>query len=189
MSATPARRARLFQWVAAGLALTLMPVSAGIVSAQEGPRVGAVGDSVLLGAQGDLEARFPSIQVDGEVGRQMDDGLALLHAEAASDTLPPVMVVDLGNNGPITDAQMDDLLSVLANQQRVVVVNVKVPRAWEAGNNAVIAAAVQRSNNAVLVDWYSASASNPDLFWDDGLHLRPAGAELYAELVAEAIDQ
>jgi hypothetical protein len=71
--------------------------------------------------------------------------------------------------------------------RRVVIVNLTVPRSWEAPNNAALASGVQRSSNAVLVDWNSASAGRTDLFWDDGMHLRPAGAALYARLVAAAV--
>jgi hypothetical protein len=47
-----------------------------------------------------------------------------------------------------------------------------------------LVAAAQRSPNAVLADWHTASLASPDLLWDDGIHLRPAGAEAYAALVA-----
>jgi hypothetical protein len=36
----------------------------------------------------------------------------------------------------------------------------------------------------MLVDWHAASADRPDLFWRDGYHLRPQGAQVYADLVA-----
>ena len=69
----------------------------------------------------------------------------------------------------------------------MVFINVKVPREWEAPNNAVIADGVKRYKNAVLVDWRAASSRRPDVFWSDGMHLRPEGATLYAQLVAAAV--
>jgi lysophospholipase L1-like esterase len=41
--------------------------------------------------------------------------------------------------------------------------------------------------NAVLVDWHGTSRNRPELFWKDGLHLRPSGAKLYAALLAQAV--
>jgi len=78
------------------------------------------------------------------------------------------------------------MMAVLGAERRVVFVNLHVPRSWEQPNNGVIAAGVGRYPNAVLVDWHSASAGRPDLFWDDGIHLRPAGAAVYAGLIAAA---
>jgi hypothetical protein len=37
--------------------------------------------------------------------------------------------------------------------------------------------------NAVLLDWRAASIDRPELFYDDGMHLRPEGAAYYTELV------
>jgi hypothetical protein len=67
-----------------------------------------------------------------------------------------------------------------------VVVNVKVPRSWEGHNNDVIGHGVAGMPNAVLVDWHAAAEGRPELFYEDGMHLRPPGAALYADLVAAA---
>jgi hypothetical protein len=66
----------------------------------------------------------------------------------------------------------------------VVFVNLKVPRDWEGPNNTVIAEGVARYPNTVLVDWHTASVDRPDFFWDDAIHLRPEGAQYYAQLIA-----
>jgi hypothetical protein len=79
------------------------------------------------------------------------------------------------------------MMQVIADVPRVMFVNVKVPRAWEVPNDAVIADGVQRYPNAVLVDWRGASVGRPDFFWDDGIHLRPEGAAAYAALIADQI--
>jgi lysophospholipase L1-like esterase len=75
-------------------------------------------------------------------------------------------------------------MQTVSGVERVVFVNVKVPRTWEEPNNEVIAEGVNRYPNAVLVDWYSASADRPELFYSDGYHLRPEGQQIYADLVS-----
>ena len=99
------------------------------------------------------------------------------------------VVVHLGTNGTFTDAQFDQIMTILAGAPKVVFVNDKVPqRSWEGTNNQVIAAGVARyPGRAVLVDWYSASANRPELFYDDGTHLKPDGAAFYAQLIASAL--
>ena len=93
----------------------------------------------------------------------------------------------MGNNGIFYASQFDDMMSVLSGARRVVFINVKLPREWQGPNNTVIAEGVKRYKNAVLVDWYGASAKRPELFWSDGMHLRPEGAQLYARMVAAAV--
>ncbi|HEY0602114.1 MAG TPA: acyltransferase family protein [Herpetosiphonaceae bacterium] len=151
-----------------------------------GPIV-AVGDSVMNGAQAALQQSIGAISVDAAQARQADDLIALLQAKQAAGQFGPIVVVHIGNNGPITNEQFDQLMQALAGVPRVVIVNVKVPRFWEGPNNGVLAEGVKRYPNAVLVDWYGASSGRPELFWDDGIHLRPEGAAVYAELVAGAV--
>jgi len=150
-------------------------------------RVSAIGDSVLLGAADALQAALGPVQVDAAIGRQVGAGIQRLRAHSAAGELGAVVVVHLGDNGTFSADQFDSLMAVLADVPRVVVVDLKVPRAWEGPNNAVVTAGVQRYPNAVLVDWHAASAGRSDLFWDDGIHLRPEGARLYASLIAAAV--
>jgi peptidoglycan/LPS O-acetylase OafA/YrhL/lysophospholipase L1-like esterase len=150
-------------------------------------RVTAIGDSVMLGVVSQLQHDIPGIQVNAAVGRQVSAAIGILQAYHASDQLGTVVIIDLGNNGTFTAGQFDQIMHILAGVPRVVFVNVKVPRPWQDANNTVLAEGVKRYPNAVLIDWHAASAGRPDLFWRDGLHLRPQGAQVYADLVAASL--
>jgi hypothetical protein len=100
-----------------------------------------------------------------------------------------VVIVHLGNNGTFTKGQFDKIMRILSGVDRVVFVNVAVPRAWEDPNNEVIAEGVERYPNAVLVDWHSASADRPEIFYKDGYHLRPGGQRLYADLISSYLPE
>jgi hypothetical protein len=65
-------------------------------------------------------------------------------------------------------------MQALSGVEKVVFVNVKVPRAWEQPNNEVIAEGVQKYPNAVLVDWYSASVNRPSCSTETGSTYAPA---------------
>ena len=65
----------------------------------------------------------------------------------------------------------------------MLLVNVVVPRRWEAEVNDQLAAAAGRHPNAVLVDWRSLVSAEPGLLRDDGFHVTPNGAERYADLI------
>lgn len=143
----------------------------------------------MLGAVDYLSAHILNCAIDAEVGRQSWTAIEILRSRQASGMLGDAVVIHIGNNGTFTAAQFDDMMGILSNVPLVVIVNVKVPREWEGPNNAALAAGAARYANAVLVDWYGASAGNPSLLYDDGIHLRPEGATLYASLIAQALGQ
>jgi len=147
--------------------------------------VSAIGDSVMLGAVRGLQKDIKGLTVvDAEVGLQVYAATDMLKARRASGQLGDVVVVHLGNNGTFTKGEFDQIMRILSGVDRVVFVNVSVPRTWEEPNNQVIAEGVERYPNTVLVDWHSASADRPELFYSDGYHLRPKGQRIYADLIS-----
>jgi hypothetical protein len=147
-------------------------------------RVFALGDSVMLGAAPSLAATIPNLEVDASVSRQVSGGIGILSARRDAGTLGDVVIVHLGTNGTFTSSQFDEMMSILSGVQRVIFVNLKVPRAWEGGDNSVIANGVSRYPNAVLVNWHDTGDAHPEFFYDDEIHLRPDGADSYAQLIA-----
>jgi lysophospholipase L1-like esterase len=77
----------------------------------------------------------------------------------------------------------------LGPAQRVVLVNTHVPRPWQQEVNDTIADVAQTYPNAVLVDWATASANDPQYFYPDGVHLNPEGAKYYASLLVQALNE
>ncbi len=145
--------------------------------------VSAVGDSVMLGSTQALLDAMPHLDIDAEVGRQPAAALTVVKAMRASGELGDTVVLHLGNNGPFTARELDDLLQAIGNDRRVLLVNLRVPRAWEEPNNEVIAGGVKRHSNVLLIDWHSVSAGHAEYFRDDGVHLLPAGALVYVGMI------
>ena len=167
---------------------TLAVVPTTTTSTVPGPVAGpvtAVGDSIMLDIQPYLTADVPGVSVDGLVSRQFDAGIDVVQADRAAGTLGNVLVVELGTNGTVTPGDVAAMMQAASGVTRVVFVNVCVPRPWEAGDNAVLAAAVaQYPGVAVLADWYTLASSHPEWFDADQVHLEPAGAAALAALIA-----
>ena len=159
----------------------------GAAPAVTGP-VSAIGDSVMLGSAGPLQKEVDVAVMDAEVGMQVSYAIDVLGSRRAAGQLGDTVVVHLGNNGVFTRGQFEEMMRVLEDVDRVIFVNVRVARAWEAPNNRVIAAGVARHPNAELVDWYSASAGRPELFVSDGVHLQPPGQRLYAAMIRDRVE-
>ena len=147
-------------------------------------RVTAIGDSVMVGAAGELQRAIENPDIDAAVGRQAAGVIDILQERRAAGRLGDTVVIHIGNNGTFTDEQFDEMMKVLADTPKVVFVNVRVPRFWEQPNNDVLADGVGRYPNTTLVDWHAASAGRPDFFVEDGYHLQPEGQRVYADLIA-----
>ncbi len=148
------------------------------------PPTTAIGDSVLVGAAPAISARLgPSFAVDAAIGRQMTDADELIADLASRGQLGQVVLLHLGNNGPFSAEQIDAVFAAIGPDRTVLLVNVLVPRRWEAEVNDQLAAATGRHPNAVLVDWRSLVTTESGLTREDGYHLTANGAERYADLV------
>lgn len=147
----------------------------------------AVGDSTMIDIQAYLGADIAGITVDGRVSRQFGVGVAIVAGLHAAGRLPPIVVVDLGTNGTVTNALFDAMMSAAQGARRVVFCTVHVPRTWESGDNAVIRAGVARYPNAALADWFSLSEGHPEWFAPDGYHIKAAGSKALAALIAAVL--
>jgi peptidoglycan/LPS O-acetylase OafA/YrhL len=157
------------------------------------PRHGAilaVGESVLLGAAPELERRLGHrrLRVDASVGRQAAEMITTLKAYRQGSGLPPRVIVQIGDNGPIMGDQPDQLKTVLRGVQRVVLVNVHVPDRWQDPNNAVLAALVKSWPQARLADWNSVASAHP-AYLVDGVHANQQGIDAYARVVTRALKE
>jgi hypothetical protein len=164
---------------------TTRPPGPGFIAGQ----ITAVGDSVMLDYQDPLKTSIPGVNVDASVSRQWSDGESILQALKAQGQLGGDVIVGLGTNGPITDADFDAMMSILGGASRVVFVNVHVDRPWQDPNNAVLANGATRYSNVVVADWATLAAQNPQWFGADGTHLAidGQGADALATLVASTL--
>ena len=147
----------------------------------------AIGDSVMLGAVTEMRRVIGNIDIDAVKGRQASAAMSLLQAKSKAGTLGSVVIIHIGNNGYFSSAQFAQMMQILSKVPRVIFVNNKVPRQWETTNNNVITSGVSRYPNAVLVDWRAVSINHPEYFYSDGIHLRPAGARAYTQLIAASL--
>jgi peptidoglycan/LPS O-acetylase OafA/YrhL len=149
-----------------------------------GPRVFALGESVMLGASPGLMDSIPSLEIDAAISRHVADDLTVLRYRRDTGNLGDVVVLHIGNNGIISQGQFNEIMEILSAVPRVVWLNLKLPdRYWEGPNNDLLAANVPLYANAVLIDWHSAGNSHPEYFLQDGIHLTPQGYPFYAGLI------
>ena len=145
-----------------------------------------LGDSVVLGARQAIRDSVPGTRVDAEVARMPGAFIGRIKKLRARDKLADVVVLHPATNGVLPEAMMREMLDLLSEYPRVVVVNAQMPRNWRKPNNSVLAEVVPDYPNAVLVDWFAESKGEPDWFASDGIHLNPKGARRFADMIKDA---
>ena len=145
------------------------------------------GDSVILGIRAKLGENKPISVMNARIGRQAPELLSVILQDKAIAGDVPV-IFNLGNNNTLTREQTVAIFEAVKDQPRVIVVNTAVPRPWREGNNALIGEIASQYGNATVVDWNSISEGHPEYFAPDGVHLVPAGVEIYVAEILKALN-
>ena len=145
------------------------------------------GDSVVLGARESLKAVIGKISIDAAVSRQPEEIAERIRARRDERRLGPDVVIHMGTNGIVQEEDLKPILDELRDRNRVVVVNVQVPRVWMKPTNEMIASLVGQYPNVRLADWNAVSKGKKGYFAPDGVHLTKKGAKVFGTLVNETL--
>ena len=120
-----------------------------------GLSVTAVGDSVLLAARDAVLENIPKSKVDAVVSRQSWEVFDRIKERKAAGKLGDVVVIHTGTNGTVNLGDLQDLLTLLKDRSRVILVTPKAQRPWiEQATNAIkIAAKKFEGGNVRVADW------------------------------------
>ncbi len=161
--------------------------SANTVSSVNGEGIWLTGDSVILGIKSVLAEKYTVGLVNARVGRQAPELLDEILGDISNAPTGPV-VLNMGNNNVLQEAQVVNILEALKDQARVVVVNTAVPRPWRDSNNELISEVSARYSNVRVVDWATLSEGHPEYFAPDGVHLVATGVEIYVAEIAQYLN-
>jgi peptidoglycan/LPS O-acetylase OafA/YrhL len=145
------------------------------------------GDSVVLGARESLKAVLGDISIDAAVSRQPEEIAERIRVRRDERRLGPDVIIHMGTNGIVQEEDLKPILEELRDRNRVVVVNVRVPRVWMKPTNEMISSLVAQYPNARLADWNSVSKGKKGYFAPDGVHLTKTGAKVFGNLVNETL--
>ena len=146
----------------------------------------AMGDSVMDGCASALKTALDyRVRVDAAVARQIKDVIAEFNRiRHKYGGLPKVVIVQVGNNGPLLYNDLVNLRHALRDVPDVIVVNVRNARSWENESNNAITGWLKDWRAAHLADWYHHSTSS---MLSDGTHPYPQFCPVYAHVIATAL--
>ena len=156
-----------------------------------GPRLWVMHDSIMYAASDELRAELPYHQANFSGWPGYTVGVAPGLVRHERHLIDNIAVVSLGTNYLRDVAEfrrgVRDTLDALAGVKRVVWIT---PQLYRADINDVIDVLedeARRRTNLELLDWTSVVADNPGLTRPGDVHLSPAGEQVYARLIADAV--
>lgn len=157
-----------------------------VISSADTPGLWVTGDSVILGIRNVL-AQYERIElINARVGRQINELIQVAKTDQQFVGQSPV-ILNLGNNNRLVEADVVSLMEIVKNQPKIIVVNTAVPRSWKESNNQLIQKVVGRYPNTTIIDWATISADHPEYFATDGVHLNPPGVNAYVSAIREVL--
>lgn len=154
-----------------------------------------IGDSVMLGASGEIRAVLPGAIIDAEVSRYVGGAQEVAEALNAQGQLGDTVVIALGTNGPIAGAERYEgetraLIDYLGPSRHIFWVNSYCPKLkWQQTNNDYLNNIVKTHPNITIIDWYSVVNGHSDYLVADGIHPSEKGAKEYARVIHDTIQK
>jgi hypothetical protein len=140
---------------------------------------------VMLGCSSQLRTALRHrVKVDATVGRQIEDTVDDLQRLRRHHKLTKIVVIQVGNNGPLWYHDLLRLRHALHGIPRIVVVNVRNDTSWQDESNHALVTWLQGWRAAHLADWYGHSTSK---MLQDGTHPWPYGCTIYARVIADTL--
>jgi peptidoglycan/LPS O-acetylase OafA/YrhL len=153
-----------------------------------GTGVTVIGDSIMVDAAPYIHQLLPAAVIDAQIGQQLTQVQEQVAQLKRDGDVGNELIVELGTNGYYSPTQLEALLRSLGPMRRIVLVNTRETRPWEQAVNQSIATVARSYPNTTMVNWYALSASTPQYFYPDGVHLDPKGAQYYASLLVDALE-
>lgn len=179
-----------------GVAVTRWPAvrhwttaNGAVVDGFHRPAAFFLGDSVMLGAAGAIQAAMHpwDVVVDAAVSRTTVAGLDVLRHRRAE--VQDVVVVQLGTNDeadPAAYAQrVREVMDELHDVALVLWLTIKEARPYYGPANAALREVVAGYPNGLVADWNA--VASPSATYSDGLHLTAEGAAIMATLARDTV--
>lgn len=170
----------------AGPTTTLAPGATTALATNQKPY--AVGESLMFEAQAPLRKR--GFRVDGEKSRAPKQIIEVLEKLKAKNEIPSRLVLQVGTNGIVTEADWDKMLSYAPEGTTVYVLTVRNPGAkFVDPNNERIRDLPSRKNNVKVIDWNKESDKVKASLCHDGVHLscHKEAMNFFIDLLAKSV--
>ncbi len=144
-----------------------------------------IGDSVMLGAAENLREAFPAGIVDAEENRSYYPVFGILESLLEEGREFNPVVFGIGTNAPLSKSACEEIIRMCGERQLFWLTTTNN---WQFYNTDTIRELEEEFDQLEIIDWEAFSSGHPEYFYEDGIHLPPAGRKAYTDLIVTAIE-
>lgn len=143
----------------------------------------AIGDSIMKPSVPQLGRS--GWDVDARVCRSFDDARRMIRVRKTNRTLPRVVVIALGGNGPFTVDDIAKVVHMMGSSRRLGLLTARFSGDRPGyGAEAIHQAAARYPKIVRVLDWVAVARNRPAWFDEDGVHLdSKAGIRAYTNVI------
>ncbi len=151
--------------------------------------VTAIGDSVLLGADSDIENTIPNCVVDAKESRQVAKARTVVEDLKQKGELGDIVILALGTNGTFSPTVGKNLVKAIGRQRQIYWVTAYGKHLqWQEDANQMIWSMAEKYDNIHVIDWATYCAGHDDWFLNDGIHLTQKGCRAYTQMLYDNVN-
>ena len=150
--------------------------------------VTAIGDSVLLGADSDIENTIPNCVVDAKESRQVAKARTVVEDLKQKGELGDIVILALGTNGTFSPKVGKNLVEAIGKKRQIYWVTAYGEHLqWQEDSNQMIWSMAEKYDNIHVIDWATYCAGHDEWFLNDGIHLTQKGCQAYAQMLYDNV--
>lgn len=146
-------------------------------------KVTFIGDRLFLTSAAAMQKIFPNMNI--ESSKDMTVALAISSCKKLESTkrLKDPVVIALGNNESLSQAQMERLLANFGNRT-IYLVNNSSAQSFERSNNNLLKTLAANDTNIHLIDWYEYAKARRECLNADNVTTTRKGSDMLARKIA-----
>lgn len=143
-----------------------------------------IGDSITLGASGEILSIMPECIIDAKKSRQVEEGIEIANNLKAQGLLGDTVIIALGTNGIFSDEVAAELLACIGEERTVYWVTAYGTNlSWQDEVNNKIKNLSEKYDNIYVLDWEQVASEHSEWICEDGIHLTVEGQAGFAKFI------
>ncbi|MGV0334811.1 acyltransferase family protein [Corynebacterium kroppenstedtii] len=156
---------------------------------KDGSNINAIGDSVMLASQAELQKRFPGIDINAEVSRHYQAAPAIIADLKAQDALRQFVFLGFGTNGQAFPGQLDEIIKSIGPKHTIVIAMPYGDRWYMQDAQQQVVDAAKKYPNVYAADWCAYADDHVSELASDEIHPRGNATVGYTNAFVAALKQ
>lgn len=156
---------------------------------KDGTNINAIGDSVMLASQAELQKRFPGIDINAEVSRHYQAAPAIIADLKAQDALRQFVFLGFGTNGQAFPGQLDEIIKAIGPKHTIVIAMPYGDRWYMQNAQQQVVDAAKKYPNVYAADWCAYADDHVSELASDEIHPRGNATVGYTNAFVAALKQ